>query len=290
MRIGFLGYGEAGRAFHEGLTGPGITVVAYDRLLQGLTSQAMCQAMTERGADVARSLEQLATADWIFSAVTADQSLAAAEDLAPYLRPGHLLIDINSVSPERKRATASLVSAQSATYLDMAVMAPVHPRRHATPVLIAGPQAEALLPQLSALGFQAEIAGSQIGAATAIKMVRSLFVKGLEALTVETLLAAEAAGCFDYILGSLSASYPGLDWPDFASYQFERTLRHGARRAAEMRESAETLAALGLQGTLADEIADVQNEMGRCGPSEEADLQRIVHASLKKRRLRPQDP
>jgi 3-hydroxyisobutyrate dehydrogenase-like beta-hydroxyacid dehydrogenase len=284
MRIGFLGYGEAGRAFHEGLSGPEVSVIAHDRLLQGKPSHEMRRAMTERGAEIAPHPSDLASADWIFSAVTADQSLEAIATLAPHLRPGQLVIDINSVSPERKRATASLVTAQSATYLDMAVMAPVHPRRHATPVLIAGPQAEALLPRLTALGFNAEIAGTQVGAATAIKMVRSLFVKGLEALTVETLLAAEASGCFDYVLASLTASYPGLGWPDFAGYQFERTLRHGQRRAAEMRESAETVAALGLQGTFADEIADVQAQMGRCGLGAETGLHTVVKATLRRRR------
>ncbi|WP_137129050.1 DUF1932 domain-containing protein [Rhizobium sp. FY34] len=283
MRIGFLGYGEAGRAFHEGLTRPDLSVLAYDHALRGQANGDMRAAMTERGAAVVETAGELATADWIFSAVTADQSLAAVADLASHLRRGHLLIDINSVSPERKRATASLVARSGADYLDMAVMAPVHPRRHATPVLIAGPLAEPLLPKLTALGFCAEIAGPTIGAATAIKMVRSLFVKGLEALTVETLLSAQASGCYDYVLASLSSSYPGLNWPDFAAYQFERTLRHGERRAAEMRESAETLAALGLQGTLADEIADVQAAMGQCGLGAETDLHDVVKASLKKR-------
>lgn len=284
MRIGFLGYGEAGRAFHEGLARPDLAVIAYDHALSGKARGDMRAAMTERGAAVAESVGELGHADWIFSAVTADQSLVAVADLAPHLRHGQLLIDINSVSPERKRATASLVARAGADYLDMAVMAPVHPHRHATPVLIAGPLAKPLLPKLTALGFCAEIAGPTIGAATAIKMVRSLFVKGLEALTVETLLSAQASGCYDYVLASLSSSYPGLDWPDFAAYQFERTLRHGERRAAEMRESAETLAALGLQGTLADEIADVQAAMGRCGLCAETNLHDVVKASLKKRK------
>ena len=118
-------------------------------------------------------------------------------------------------------------------------------------------------------------------------MVRSLFVKGLEAITVETLLAARASGCFDEIMTSLSDSYPGLDLPAMAPYQFERTLRHGLRRAAEMRESAATLQALGLRGELADEIAEVQQRMGECGrqaPAEGATLQDLADAVLAARR------
>lgn len=279
MKIGFLGYGEAARAFHEGLARPGLAVVAYDRLLDG-DDTAMRNAMSERGAAIAGSVAGLADADWIFSAVTADQSLAAILPLLPHLRQGQVIIDINSVSPDRKRETAAAVEAAGASYLDMAVMAPVHPRRHQTPVLLAGGIAPRMLAELTALGFSAEIAGDAPGAATAIKMVRSLFVKGLEAITVEALLAAKASGCFPEILTSLSASYPGLDWPKFAEYQFERTTRHGKRRAAEMRESAATLDALGLTGGLAREIAAVQERMGEAGVADADELEATVTAVL----------
>lgn len=261
MKIGFLGYGEAARAFHEGLSRPGLVFTAYDSLLDR-DYEAMANAIRDRGGIVANTIAALAEADWIFSAVTADQSLLAVEPLLPHLRQGQVLIDINSVSPDRKRQTAAVVEAAGATYLDMAVMAPVHPRKHQTPVLIAGGAAERLLSELEALGFSVSIVGPAPGTATAIKMVRSLFVKGLEAITVEALLAAKAAGCFKEILDSLSGSFPGLDWPRFAEYQFERTTVHGRRRAAEMQESAATLDALGLNGNLAREIAEVQERMG----------------------------
>lgn len=279
MKIGFVGYGEAARAFHEGLARPDFTFLAYDLKLSDPGS-GMRAAMTDRGVAVCDEVAGLAEADWVFSAVTADQSLLAIQPLLPHLRQGQLVIDINSVSPDRKRQTSTAVEAAGARYLDMAVMAPVHPRRHETPVLIAGPEAVRLLPDLQQLGFSAGIAGERPGAATAIKMVRSLFVKGLEAITVETLLAAEASGCFDEILGSISGSFPGLDWPRFAEYQFERTTTHGRRRAAEMRESAATLDALGLHGVLADAIADVQQRMGEAGLQEKEGLREVVGAVL----------
>lgn len=283
MRIGFLGYGEAGRAFHEGLARDAIAVIAYDIAL-GRPGTGMREAMVGRGAVPCESIAGLAEADWVFSAVTADQSLLAVEPLLPHLRRGQVLIDINSVSPDRKRETARRVEAVGAIYLDMAVMAPVHPRKHRTPVLIAGRDAASLLPDLLALDFSARVVGDEPGAATAIKMVRSLFVKGLEAITVETLLAAEASGCFDEILSSISTSYPGLDWPRFAEYQFERTTTHGRRRAAEMRESAATLDSLGLHGALAEAIADVQQRMGNAGNGGMDDLHSTVRAVLSRRR------
>lgn len=261
MKIAFIGFGEAARAFTDSLRAANAAQVtaAHDRL----DASDMAAAMAERGVTRAASAAEAVTgADWIFSAVTADQSLEAVRAAAAGIRPGQIVIDINSVSPARKRETASLVEAAGADYLDMAVMAPVHPRGHATPVLLAGRRATELISAFEALGFAPSHAGDEAGAATAIKMVRSLFVKGLEAITVETCLAAAASGCLDRVVSSLDQSFPGLDLPRSAAYFFERSLRHGNRRAAEMRESAATLDALDLRGALAAEIAAVHEAMG----------------------------
>lgn len=282
MKIGFLGYGEAARAFHEGLVRPGLTFLAYDILLER-DDKAMVDAMEARGAQAVRDIAVLAEADWIFSAVTADQSFLAVEPLLPHLRQGQVVIDVNSVSPARKKATSDAVEAVGATYLDMAVMAPVHPRKHRTPVLIAGEAAERIGAELTSLDFSLSIAGTEPGRATAVKMVRSLFVKGLEAITVETLLAAEASGCFDEILASLSGSFPGLGWPHFAEYQLERTATHGRRRAAEMMESGATLDDLGLNGGLARTVAEVQEATGRSGAAKGDSLRQTVQEILSRR-------
>lgn len=260
MRIAFIGFGEAGRAFAETLRGrEGITIAAFDRLDTDEMAEAMAGRAVRWGTDPE---DVMRGANWIISAVTADQSLEAALAAAPHLVQGQAFLDINSVSPGRKRETAAVVEAAGGRYVDMAVMAPVHPRGHATPVLVAGRAIAGLVPDLSEAGFDLDVAGHEPGQATAVKMVRSLFVKGLEAITVETALAAEASGCYERVVSSLARSYPGLDWPQNATYNFERTSRHGARRAAEMRESGVTLDGLGLNGALAREIAAIQDRMG----------------------------
>lgn len=279
MKIAFLGYGEAARAFRKSLAAEHdhLAFAAYDVLQDEPDRAAEMRGAMERDAvECVDAPADLCCADWIFSAVTADQSLEAVKSVSGHLTADQVLVDINSVSPERKRESAAIVEASGAQYLDMAVMAPVHPRGHRTPVLVAGPAAEQLATLLSQLGFDHGHAGPEAGAATAIKMVRSLFVKGLEAITVETLLAAETSGCFETILASLSGSFPGLGWPEFPAYQFQRTLQHGARRAAEMRESAATLRALGLHSPLAEAIADVQAKMGAAGVESGGDLAETV--------------
>lgn len=290
MKIGFIGFGEVGAAFAASLTQTDgeLAFLAYDIKLAGEGARGACAAsMAAHGAEICTDPARLAGADWIVSAVTADQSLAAAEAACAWLGPGQCFLDINSVSPDRKRRSAEMVGAAGAAYVDMAVMAPVHPRGHRTPVLLAGALDPALEAEIGRLGFAFEIVGSEPGAATAIKMVRSLFVKGLEAITVETLLAASASGCLDYIQNSLATSFPGLGWPDFPAYQFERTLKHGRRRAAEMRESAATVEALGLSGALGEVIADIQQAMGEAGISGQAnELTEVIDKALAARRAR----
>ncbi len=285
MEIAFIGFGEAGRAFRESLGARAIPPAfsSYDIKDDADMVAAMAARGVRRGAS---SADAIAGADLVFSAVTADQSLTAAREAAAGLAAGQVFVDINSVSPGRKRDSAAVIKTSGATYLDMAVMAPVQPAGHATPVLIAGPDAARLAPLLGELGFSFDIAGDAVGDATAIKMVRSVFMKGLEAITVEALLAASASGCFDEVLASLSKSYPGLGWPEIAHYHFERSLRHGARRAAEMRESAATLEELGLDGGLAREIAQVQAAMGAAGPDQPTgeDLAAAVAEVLARRR------
>ncbi len=257
---------------------PTLKITAWDRLLDA-PDDTMRDAMVSAKVDAIRP-EMFGHADWIISAVTADQSLLAAESIAKHISQGQVYIDINSVSPSRKQATAALVAAKGAHYIDMAVMAPVIPKGHATPTLIAGERAEDIAETLTALGFDFRNVGVEPGQATAIKMVRSLFVKGLEAITVETLLAAEASGCYDDILSSLRGSFPGLDWDTLPGYQFERSIRHGKRRAAEMRESAATISELGLTGSLAAAVAEVQDAMAETQAGDPDNIREVLARRL----------
>jgi 3-hydroxyisobutyrate dehydrogenase-like beta-hydroxyacid dehydrogenase len=285
MRIGFIGFGEAARAFVDTLGEAGAKrFSAYDILFdtEGMDG-ATANLARQRGVHaLARPADIASESDWVFCAVTAASSLDAATAIAPHLVADQIFVDINSVSPGRKRACEGPVTASGATYVDMAVMAPVHPRGHRTPSLLAGAAAQGLAPRFAELGFDVEVVGDAVGEATAIKMVRSLFVKGLEALTVEMLLAARASGCFERVVSSLAATYPGLGWERFAGYEVERVARHGVRRGAEMEESAVTLRELGLSGDIAAAVAATQARIGMLGfrpeGTIEADVDRLLAA------------
>lgn len=261
--LAFVGFGEAAEAFATGW-GPALSAMAFDVKLSDPAADALPRTRAGRAGvtlvpDRAQALQDAMA---IFCLVTADRAVAAAEECAAHLPPGCFWLDGNSCSPGAKRRAAQVIGAAGGHYVDVAIMAPVHPRLHRTPLLIAGPHARDAAPLLSALDMSFEIAGDQVGEASAIKMIRSVMIKGMEALTAECLLAARRAGVDGRILASLQASNPGIDWPKQAAYNLERMMVHGRRRAAEMREVAATLDELGLPSALASATADWQQRIG----------------------------
>ena len=268
-RVSFIGFGEAGQAIASGLRDSGIQqIAAWDILFPESAGAKLKLAGEKIGVRLAKSAaEAVAETDLIVSAVTAASSLEAARSVAPHLRGLPYYLDINSVSPGRKQETAKLL-ADRARYVDVAVIAPIHPARHKTPLLIAGPHAEAVSPLLRELDMQLTLVDDKTGSAAAIKMIRSVMIKGIEALTLECFLAAERAGVLDAVTVSLTNNYPGVDWPKMSEYNIERMASHGERRAAEMEESAATLRELGLDPLMVDATVKRQREMGAIGKND----------------------
>jgi 3-hydroxyisobutyrate dehydrogenase-like beta-hydroxyacid dehydrogenase len=264
--ISFIGFGEAGQAIASGLREAGAgRMSAWDILFPQAAGERLRQAREAIGVRGSSSAgDAVRDAEIVISAVTAAASVAAAQSVKAHLVGRPFFLDINSVSPGRKQETAKLFG-EAARYVDVAVLAPIYPARHKTPMLLAGPHAAAVAPILAALGMGATIAGTEVGAAAAIKMVRSVIVKGIEALTLECFLAAARAGVVDEVASSLKNNYPGLDWSKIVPYNLERMAVHGERRAAEMEEVAETLRELGVEPLMTLATVKRQREMGQVG-------------------------
>lgn len=263
--ISFIGFGEAGAAFAADWRADVPRARAFDiKTDDPGASEAKKRDYDSAGVEGCRTIaEALDGASAAISVVTADRALAAASAGAAALAPGTLWLDMNSVAPETKRAAAARVDAAGGRYVDVAVMAPVQPLRRKVPLLVSGPHASDAAALLERLGFAnvRSIAGD-VGAASSIKMVRSVMVKGLEALTAECLLAAAAAGVRDEVIASLDASWPGADWRTRADYNLERMIVHGRRRAAEMDEVVRTLDALGIDPAMSRATAARQRAIG----------------------------
>jgi len=268
-RVSFIGFGEAGQAIAAGLRDAGIErIAAWDILFPQAAGERLKAAGDKIGVRLANSAaDAVAETDMIVSAVTAASSVEAARSVEPHLAGSPYYLDINSVSPGRKQETAKLLG-ERARYVDVAVIAPIHPLRHRTPLLLAGPHAEEISPLLRELEMQLSVTGTETGQAAAIKMIRSVMIKGIEALTLECFLAAARAGLLEEVTASLKNNYPTLDWTKIADYNLERMASHGERRAAEMEESAVTLRELGLDPLMVDATVARQREMGAIGKHE----------------------
>jgi 3-hydroxyisobutyrate dehydrogenase-like beta-hydroxyacid dehydrogenase len=269
-RLCFIGFGEAGQAIAAGLREAGIeSIAAWDILFARDAGAKLKQAGAQIGARLAASAaDAVANSDIIVAAVTAASSLEAAKSVAPHLAGNPYYLDINSVSPGRKQETARLLGG-AARYVDVAILAPIHPLRHQTPLLLAGPHAQTVLPLLvDELEMRGAIASDQVGAAAALKMIRSVMIKGIEALTAECFLAAQRAGITDEVAASLKNNYPALDWPKVIEYNLERMASHGIRRADEMEQVAATLTELGIAPLMTDATVARQRQMGELGTQE----------------------
>ncbi len=283
-RISFIGFGEAGQAIASGLRESGIEqITAWDILFPDSAGAKLKTAARQNGIRLASSAaDAVRDSDMIIAAVTAASSLEAARSVAPHLAGNPYYLDINSVSPGRKTDTAQLLEGK-ARYVDVAVIAPIHPARHKTPLLLAGPHAEAVATLLRELDMTLKVVSPETGKAAAIKMIRSVMIKGIEALTLECFLAASRADLLEEVTASLKNNYPSLNWTEIAGYNIERMANHGERRAAEMEESAVTLRELGIDPLMVDGTIGRQREMGALGQKDavQATLQGDRAAMLK---------
>lgn len=263
-RISFVGFGEAAQAFVSGwaLERPD-QIRAYDVKSDWPANKTGIKESYRRSGvnGQAHLADALAAAQVIFCTVTANRALEAAEAGAPDIVPGALWLDCNSCAPDTKRRAAAVIEQAGGRYADVAVMAAVHPRKHLVPLLVSGPHAKAACLVLTGLKMRPTIAGDTVGQASSIKMIRSVMIKGLEALTAECFLAARKAGVEEQVIASLEASDPDIKWRDRGAYNLGRMMVHGTRRAAEMREVAVTVDALGLAGRMSAATALWQDEI-----------------------------
>jgi 3-hydroxyisobutyrate dehydrogenase-like beta-hydroxyacid dehydrogenase len=285
QRIALIGFGEAGGILGHDLAARRLEVNAWDILFNSPAARDAMLAKS-RAAKIcaAKNLADAVTnADLIISAVTAASALEVAE---AYVECGGLpplsavpasrdvlraesrdprspiYLDINSVSPATKQKMSQLFEKSPARFVEAAVMAAFPPQRLKAPMLLGGPHAAAAAPRLAAIGLTVSVADERIGIASAIKMCRSVVIKGLEALAVESMFAARRYGAEEAVLKSLAATFPAMGWDaNLPDYLISRVAEHGQRRAAEMRESAQAVADAGRKSYMAAAAAELQDAL-----------------------------
>jgi len=264
QRVAIIGFGEAGGIFANDLAKRGISVTVFDILFDSKRHrQPMLSRAKACGVMAARSLKDCVDqAHLVISAVTASSALDVAKKASPVLTGRQLFLDINSVSPETKRKVAGYIERRGARFVEAAVMSAVPKQRLRVPMLLGGLYAFAVARSLQKIGLNARAVSRQIGVVSAVKMCRSVLIKGLEALVIESLFAARQYGAEDQVLESMATTYPRMGWEDhLPDYLISRVAQHGRRRAVEMHEVAQTLKHVGMEPTMALATARCQKHL-----------------------------
>jgi 3-hydroxyisobutyrate dehydrogenase-like beta-hydroxyacid dehydrogenase len=257
--VGLVGYGEVGRILAEDLRKQDVKVTTYDLKLGTDQGPALRDHAGTHGVALASSHADLAAkSDFIVSAVTASQAVPVAQACAPAVKPGAFYLDFNSSSPGAKRRAAALIDGNRGRYVEGAVMTSIPPYRIKVPLLLGGAGAKELAPLLVELGFDAKVASEKLGVASAVKMCRSVMIKGMEAMVIESFTTARAYGVEDAVLASLTETFPSINWEKQGAYFFQRVIEHGRRRSDEVREVAETVREAGLTPWSAQGTAERQ--------------------------------
>lgn len=260
MKLAFIGFGEAAQAMSLGFQGEGSLekISAYDIRVDDPQHGPMLKAKAvELGVDLAPGVAAaIEGAPIVLSTVQGSAAVRVAESVAPHLAAGQILIDLNSISPDAKqRVAAAVASGGPGDCVEGAIMDAVRPKNHKVPLLLAGPRAEEAARLLNGVGMVTEAIGDKIGQACSVKMIRSVMMKGVEALILESMAAAETAGVTERILSSVNVTFPGLDWRQLTSHYLKRTHEHGPRRVSEMKEAAATIKGLGLEPYMSEAIS-----------------------------------
>jgi 3-hydroxyisobutyrate dehydrogenase-like beta-hydroxyacid dehydrogenase len=237
LTVALLGLGEAGSVIARELVAAGVTVRAFD------PAGGAEVAGVQRAADARGAVDG---SDVVLSLTAASAALEAAHAVAGVLREAQVYADLNASGAPLKRAVAEVVAPTGARFADVALMGVVPRDGLGTPALVSGPGAEAFAAQLGPLGMPVEVLSDEPGAAAARKLLRSVFMKGLAASCLESLRAARAAGCEDWMRAEIEGVLAGAD-AALLERLVSGSARHATRRIAEVADARELLAELGVE-------------------------------------------
>ena len=255
LKVAFLGFGEAAFEIAKGLKTEGLeSIKVFDKVaaVDSSVGEVLRKRAAEAGVVIKKELgEAVQGADYVFSTVVSSAAVAVAEAAAPFLNSEQIYVDFNSTSPEVKKKVGQIVAGKGVRYVEAAVMAAVPGKGHKVPLLVCGDSAERFTVDMSAYRMNIEFLGAEIGRASAVKMCRSLIVKGLESLFIEALVAGRKYQVEEIVVESLMKSFPYADFRKLANHLMPRSAVHAARRSHEMAEAAATVEGAGFEAVMA---------------------------------------
>jgi 3-hydroxyisobutyrate dehydrogenase-like beta-hydroxyacid dehydrogenase len=259
MKLVFIGFGEAAYNIASGLKSEGLTDIgAYDI---NASNPQLGEQIRKRAAEVGVKLfnrleDAYQDGDFIASLTSANIALNVAKSIIPHLKAKQVYIDMNSAAPTVKADIAKIPHTEGVMFCDAAVMGTVPGNKHKVPILLAGDGAEKFKTAFAQYGMKLTVLDADAGGASAIKMFKSVIMKGLPQLMFESFEAAQKYGVLDTLVASLSSSLNGKTVEQLADTFIARTMIHAGRRSAEMQDVVATLENLGVDAAMSKAVVD----------------------------------
>ena len=266
--IALLGFGEAGSNIARGLAAEGgwrgeskpgdnapRRVIAIDTALDK-DARGTALGKEARRLDVAisdRYTEALSEADLVICAVQGEHALDAAKSAAPLLKPGAHYLDLCTVTGKMSDEDRAAIESGRGRYVDVAVMGGFFKSGIKAPMLIAGTDAEPVVAWMNANGFVTTYLGPKPGSASSVKMLRSVIMKGIEALAVESFVAAERQGILKEVMGCMG-DVDAVTFSAQLAMLAQTHIVHAERRWEEMGLVAQTLRETGVDPVMTTAI------------------------------------
>ncbi|MEO0248667.1 MAG: DUF1932 domain-containing protein [candidate division WOR-3 bacterium] len=249
MILGFIGFGGAGYGLAKGLHQAGMKdILFYDRLQETPPyGEVIQRRAVEAGAVSTAGIGDLVPqVDVVFSCVTGPMAVSVAREAAPFLRKEHLFADVNTAAPQVKEQVAEIVEQTGADFVDAAMMGAIPTFLHRVPILASGVGAERFKATMEPYGMNIRVIGPKPGQASAIKMFRSIFMKGMLSLFLEMLTAAHRYGVEETVLNSIAETMEETPFLETARIQVTKGVVNAERMAHEMEEVVATLEGMGV--------------------------------------------
>lgn len=253
MKLTFIGFGEAAYNIAAGLKSEGFTDIgAYDI---NSSDDKLGKNIHKRAESINVQLfstleEACKTGDFIVSLTSAKVALKVAESIFPFITDKQVFVDMNSAAPTVKADIAKAAVRYGTFFCDAAVMGTVPGKRHKVPMFLAGTGAQKFYDVFSKYGMKLTVLNAEAGGASAIKMFKSVIMKGLPQLMFESFEAARKYGVLDKLMVSLASSLEGKTVEQLANTFIARTMIHAERRSAEMKDVVATLESLGIDASM----------------------------------------
>lgn len=253
--VGFIGYGEAAYNISYGLHREGVNnILAFDVMQDDIyQGKEIEEKAKSAGVKLASSLQNLCeNCKFIISLTSPAVCVDVAKQALPFLRAGQIFCDLNSADPVNMRTVAGLPWPEGVKMVDVAVLGSVPKGKHKTKMYLSGDGAQDFYDEFIKWNMNLKVLNKPAGGASAIKMFKSVFSKGIMQILLEMYVSAAACGVLDEVVDLTKNTFKTRTVEDFANENLYRTLVHAKRRFSEMSAVVKTIKSLGYDASVSE--------------------------------------